>query len=290
MQFRILGPVTVIDEAGTSLPLGPPRQHTLLAALLLHLGEPMPVDRLIGLLWDEDAAPPSAATIVHGSVAGLRRTLEPAGTRDGGRLLVTQASGYALRVAAEQVDAARFERLVAEGRSQLRDDPRRASGLLAQALSLWHGPALAGVDAPFAGGAVHRLGELRLEALEARAGADLALGMHADLVGELAELVNQHPLRERLWAKLMVALYQCGRQSDALPPTRRPAVCWTSNSASCRGRSWGVCSTRCCGITPHSTLLARPGRDRRCPARSASSWAGSGRAASSPSCSTPTGW
>jgi predicted ATPase/DNA-binding SARP family transcriptional activator len=215
MQFQILGPVTVIDEAGASLPLGPPRQHALLAALLLHLGEPMPVDRLIGLLWG-DVAPGSAATIVHGSVAGLRRTLEPAGTGGRGRLLVTQASGYALRVAAEQVDAARFERLVAEGRSQVADDPRRASGLLAQALSLWHGPALAGVDAPFVAGAVHRLGEQRIEALEARAGADLALGRHADLVSELGELVEQHPLRERLWAQLMVALYRCGRQSDAL--------------------------------------------------------------------------
>ena len=215
MQFRILGPVTVIDETGASLPLGPPRQHALLAALLLHPGESMPVDRLIDLLWG-DAAPASAATIVHGSVAGLRRALEPAGTPGHSRLLVTQASGYALDVAAEQVDAARFERLVADGRSQVADDPRRASGLLTRALSLWHGPALAGVDAPFAAGAVHRLGELRLEALEARADADLALGKHTDLVSELGELVTQHPLRERLWAQLMVAFYRCGRQSDAL--------------------------------------------------------------------------
>jgi predicted ATPase len=173
----------------------------------------MPVDRLIGLLWGS-AAPASAATIVHGSVAGLRRTLESAGS--GSQLLVTRASGYALRVAAEQVDAARFERLAAEGRSQLRDDPRRASGLLAQALSLWHGPALAGMGAPFAAGAAHRLEELRLEALEARVGADLSLGKHTDLVSELDELVKQHPLRERLWAQLMVVLYRCGRQSDAL--------------------------------------------------------------------------
>src|SRR6185312_8094622 len=98
----------------------------------------------------------------------------------------------------------------------VRGDPRRASGLLAQALSLWHGPALAGVGAPFAVGAAGRLGELRLEALEARTGADLALGKHTDLVSELGELVKQHPLRERLWAQLMVALYRCGRQSDAL--------------------------------------------------------------------------
>jgi DNA-binding SARP family transcriptional activator len=215
MQFRILGPVTVIDEAGASLPLGPPRQHALLAALLLHPGEPLPVGQLIGLLWG-DAAPASAATIVHGSVAGLRRTLERAGTRRRGQLLVTQASGYTLRVAREQVDAACFESLVAEGRSQVRDDPRRASGLLAQALSLWHGPALAGVDAPFVVGAVHRLEELRLQALEARVDADLALGKHTDLVSELDALVKQHPLRERLQAQLMVTLYRCGRQSDAL--------------------------------------------------------------------------
>ncbi|HVT68095.1 MAG TPA: BTAD domain-containing putative transcriptional regulator, partial [Trebonia sp.] len=215
MQFRILGPVRVIDDAGASLALGPPRQHALLAALLLHPGEPVPIDRLIGMLWG-DAAPASAATIVHGSVAGLRRTLEAAGTGGASSLLVTQASGYTLRAAAEQVDAPRFERLVADGRSRMRDDPRQASELLAQALSLWHGPALAGVGAPFAAGAVQRLEELRLEALEARAGADLALGRHADLTSELGELVKQHPLRERLWAQLMVALYRCGRQSDAL--------------------------------------------------------------------------
>lgn len=215
MEFRILGPVAVIDEAGTSLPLGPPRQHALLAALLLHLGEPMPVGRLIGLLWG-DAAPASAATIVHGSVAGLRRTLQPAGTPGRDCLLVTQASGYTLRAAAEQVDATRFERLAAEGRIQVGNDPRRASDLLAQALSLWHGPALAEVSAPFAADAAHRLEELRLEALEARAEAGLALGEHADLAGELGVLVKEHPLRERLRAQLMVALYRCGRQADAL--------------------------------------------------------------------------
>ena len=213
MQFRILGPVEVLDDDGVSVPLGPPRQHALLAALLVHLGEPMPVERLIGLLWGE-AAPPSAPTIVHGSVAGLRRALEAVGSR--GRVLVRQASGYALGVPANDVDALRFEQLVDEGRRQVRDDPEQASALLARALSSWHGPPLAGVNAPFAAGAVHRLEELRLEAVEARAEADLALGRHTDLVSELEAIVSEHPLRERPWALLMVALYRCGRQSDAL--------------------------------------------------------------------------
>ncbi|MGI5242084.1 BTAD domain-containing putative transcriptional regulator [Dactylosporangium sp. CA-139066] len=215
MEFQILGSVTVIDDAGTTVPLGPPRQHALLAALLLHPGDPLPVDRLIGLLWGEHA-PASAATIVHGSVAGLRRALEQDSGANQPRVLVTGAGGYTLQAGPEQVDAMRFERLVAEGRSHLRDDPRRASPLLAQALSLWRGPALAGVDAPFVPNAAHRLEELRLDALAARADADLALGAHADLVGELAALVRQYPLRERLWAQLMVALYRCGRQADAL--------------------------------------------------------------------------
>ncbi|MFG2045062.1 BTAD domain-containing putative transcriptional regulator [Dactylosporangium sp. NPDC048998] len=218
MEFRILGHVTVIDDAG-DVPLGPPRHHALLAALLLHPGAPLSVERLIGLLWGE-AAPASAATIVHGSVAGLRRALEQRPGANRPRALVTHVGGYTLRVMPEQVDAMRFERLVAEGRRHVRDDPRRASPLLAQALSLWRGPALAGVDAPFVPDAAHRLEELRLDALVARADADLALGAHADLVGELETLVQQHPLRERLWAQLMVALYRCGRQAEALTAYR----------------------------------------------------------------------
>ncbi len=121
-----------------------------------------------------------------------------------------------LDVRAEQVDALRFEQLLSEGRRHLRTDPHRAAATLSKALSLWRGPAMAGIEGNFVRDAAHRLEELRLDALEARIEADLAAGRHADVVGELESLVARNPLRERLWAHLMVALYRCGRQADAL--------------------------------------------------------------------------
>ncbi|TNC25191.1 BTAD domain-containing putative transcriptional regulator [Amycolatopsis alkalitolerans] len=208
MQFRILGPVAVIGDDGDGIPLGPPRQHALLAVLLLHLGTPLSVGHLVDLLWG-DAAPASAATIVHGSIAGLRRALAAG-------LLVTEPGGYTIRARPDQVDMLRFERLLGQGRNALPADPKTASAVLADALSLWRGPALAGVDAPFVAETANRLDELRCDAVEAKAEADLALGRHAHLVGELEVLVAQHPLRERLRAHLMVALYRCGRQAEAL--------------------------------------------------------------------------
>lgn len=216
MQFRILGPMEVVDAEGRSLPLGPPRQRALLALLVLHLEVPLSVDRLVDFLWG-GAAPDTATTIVHGSIAGLRRALRKGRVRaTTARLIVTGPGGYVLDVPGEQVDAIRFERLLSEGLRHLRTDPYRAAATLSEALSLWRGPALAGIDADFARDAAGRLEELRLDALEARMDADLALGRHAELVGELESLVARNPFRERLWAQLMVALYRCGRQADSL--------------------------------------------------------------------------
>ena len=209
LDFRILGPFEVVrDGEPVELPAGKPR--ALLALLLLHAGEVVSVDRLVDKLWGE-SPPPTAAKNVQGYVARLRRAL-------GDDVLVTHAPGYALRVDLEQVDASRFRRLVEEARLE---EPAAAARRLEDALALWHGAPLADFTyEPFAQDEISRLGELRLSALEERVEADLALGRHAAVVAELESLVRAHPVRERLQGQLLVALYRCGRQADALKAYR----------------------------------------------------------------------
>ena len=223
VDFRILGPIEVVDAEGRSLPLGPPRQHTLLVVLLLHLGVPLPVDLLVDFLWGE-TPPETAVTILHGSVAGLRRALGQGRSRGavaGG--IVTRPGGYVLDVRAEQVDAFRFEQLLSEGRRHLRADPHRAAATLSEALSLWRGPAMAGIDVNVVRDSAQRLEELRLDALEARIEADLAVGRHADVVGELESLVARNPLRERFWTHVMSPSTGVDANLTRSPPTRRSA-------------------------------------------------------------------
>ncbi|HET7516475.1 MAG TPA: AfsR/SARP family transcriptional regulator, partial [Actinomycetes bacterium] len=175
-------------------------------------GEVTSADRLIDLLWGDDAPgnPPNALQAV---VTRLRRALSPHG-RD---LLVTRTPGYALAVGHGQVDAARFEGLLAQASGLLQHDPATASDLLGQALGLWRGPALQDLaDHDLIQHEIARLEELRLAALEARIQAELALGRHSEVLGELQPLAATHPLRERLQGQLMVALYRAGRQADAL--------------------------------------------------------------------------
>ena len=214
--FRLLGPVAVLDPAGTPLPVGGPRRRALLAALLLHPGTSLPVDRLVGMLWP-DPPPSTASTMVHGAVAAIRRILEPGAPH----VLVTRDGGYVLEVAPEWVDAARFERDLEAGQRLLATSPQRASSLLAEALAEWRGPALAGVEEPFARAAAARLDDLRVQCHELYADAELRLGRHHTMVARLEELVVAHPLREELCAQLIVALYRCGRQADALAAYRR---------------------------------------------------------------------
>ena len=154
--------------------------------------------------------------MVHGAIAGLRRVLEPNRHGDAFEVLVRRNEGYALQIAPEQVDAVRFERLLAAGRRLVDTSPARASGLLADGLSEWRAPALAGVEEHFARAAATRLDELRLQCVELHADAELRLGHHHDVVVAIEDLVAAHPLRERLCAHLMLALYRCGRQADAL--------------------------------------------------------------------------
>jgi DNA-binding SARP family transcriptional activator/DNA-binding beta-propeller fold protein YncE len=185
--------------------------------LLLHANEVVPSDRLIDELWGE-APPESAANMLQGYVSHLRKTLEPGRGRGEHELLVSRAPGYVLKIEREQLDSARFEQLTGEGRNLLEGgDPDAAAERLRTALGLWRGPALADLAyEPFARADVERLEELRLGALEDRIDADLQLGRHDALVGELRELVGRQPLRERLRAQLIAALYRCGRQAEAL--------------------------------------------------------------------------
>ena len=206
MDFRILGPLAVDDLA-----LGGARQRAVLAVLLVHANEAVSADRLVGALWGEDA-PPTAVKSLQVAVSRLRREL------GAGDVVETTASGYRVRVGPGELDLDRFEGAAAAGRESLAAAvPARAAEQLREALDEWRGPALADLAAlPFAAAEIARLEEQRLEVLEARVEADLAVGRHAELVGELRALVAEHPWRERLHAHLMLALYRTGRQADAL--------------------------------------------------------------------------
>jgi DNA-binding SARP family transcriptional activator len=208
MEFRILGPLEV-SEHGRTLELGATKQQTLLGVLLLHPGEVVSPARLMHELWGE-APPASAAKAVQGYVSGLRRVL-------GADRIVTRTRGYVLAPARDELDAAVFERLAADAQARLAGDPAAAAELLREALALWRGEPLQGLDFEgLARNEAERLAEQRLAVLERRVEADLAVGRHAELVAELQELVAAHPFRERLRAHLMLALYRSGRQADAL--------------------------------------------------------------------------
>ena len=216
MEFRVLGHLEV-ERAGEPLRLGSFRQRTLLALLLIHANEVVSSDRIIDELWgDETALDHHNALWVH--VSNLRSALEPdRGPRSEGTVVLTRSPGYVLEVAPEQLDVWRFERLLHEGRTLLDDDPAAAAIATAEALALWRGrPYEDFAYESFAQTEIVRLEELRLEAVELRIEADLRRGLASELVGELEALVRQHPLRERMAALLMLALYRAGRQGDAL--------------------------------------------------------------------------
>jgi DNA-binding SARP family transcriptional activator len=205
LEFRILGPLEVSDETGP-IALGGQRQRALLAILLLDVGRVVAMDRLVDLLWGEDA-PKTATASLQNTVARLRKAL-------GSDVLETRAPGYVLRVTTDQLDAGRFERALVHAR---RLPPEERRDLLQRSLALWRGPALADFAFDdFAQSAIRRLEELRLVAHGERIDADLELGRHGDVVGELETLVRDHPLRETFRRQLMLALYRAGRQAEAL--------------------------------------------------------------------------
>lgn len=213
VRFGVLGPLTVWTSGGVEVPVAERKVRTLLAALLVHSGHPVSTDRLVESLWGE-RPPGNPSNTLQTKISQLRRTLEHAGP--GGRDLVAhRASGYLLRVAPESVDSTRFRTLLADARRQ--PELRRRVELLTDALALWRGAAYVDVaDAPFAAPAAQRLEEERLSTQEDLVGARLELGEHTAVVGELQALVAEHPLRERLHALQMRALYRVGRQGEAL--------------------------------------------------------------------------
>ena len=213
IDYRLLGPLEV-TAGGHALDVGGPKQRALLAILLLHANQPVPRDVLIEQLWGESPpAGPDHAVEVY--VWRLRKTLDPVA---GSPCVLTRAGGYLLRAAPEQVDLVRFERLAHDGQRSLAEGQAdRAAGKFREALALWRGPPLADFRGEaFAQARITGLEKLRAEVAEDRIEADLALGQHARVVGELEAIVASRPLRERPYQQLMVALYRCGRQADAL--------------------------------------------------------------------------
>ena len=216
MEFRILGPLEVVDD-GRVLALPTGTQRTLLALLIVNANRVLAPDVIAEAVWGADL-PASGPKALAFHVSRLRDALAP-GRRPGAAAggLVTEAGGYVLRADPEAIDAVRFERLAREGHALLADDPAAARAELAEALGLWRGDPLLDVAyADFAQAEIRRLDELRLGALEDRLDAEIALGAHATAIPELEALLEANPLRERVRALLMLALYRAGRQAEAL--------------------------------------------------------------------------
>lgn len=232
VQVAVLGPLEVRRD-GVPVDLGAPKPRSVLTALALSAGRPVSVDALLDLVWG-DSPTPGAISTLHAYVSGLRKVLEPdRSRRQAATVLVTQAPGYALRVAPSDLDAHVFTTTVTSWHRRLSGplvgDPGVPADVLAEgvgalddALALWRGEAYAELgDLPAAVAERGHLEELRLVALEDRAWAGLALGDDATVAAELETLTAAHPLRERLWALRALALVRSGRQAEALDTLRR---------------------------------------------------------------------
>jgi DNA-binding SARP family transcriptional activator/tetratricopeptide (TPR) repeat protein len=212
-EVRVLGPVEVVWD-GKVIDIGGAKARALVARLLVDRGLVISVDRLVDSLWTDHEG--NAEIALRSTISRLRKKVREAGAT--AQLIVTRAPGYVLDLPAEATDANRFENLVSEGRRQLgRRRPTEARRLLIEAQGLWRGGAYSDVsDEPFARAEARRLEELLQTAIETRIDAEMTMGLHEDLVGELETLTSAHPLRERLWSQRMLALYRCGRQGEAL--------------------------------------------------------------------------
>jgi DNA-binding SARP family transcriptional activator len=210
LDFRILGPLEVVGESGR-VRLGGPKQRATLAILLLNANRVVSVERLADDLYT-GAVPVTAVTQVQRQISELRKALASPSA------IETRSPGYVLHLSPDQLDLYRFERRTDEASHALEGgDVRTAASLLREALDLWRGSPLADLAyESFARSSIERLEEIRLAAVEQRIEVELRLGRHAELVGELEGLAAEHPLRERLRAQLMLALYRSGRQAEAL--------------------------------------------------------------------------
>ncbi len=210
-EFRILGPVEVVS-AGEALRLGGPKQRALLALLLLRRNEVLSRERLIDAIWGEEP-PGSAANSLQVYVHGLRRVLGP-------ERIERSGSGYRIHVEPGELDLERFESLVRHAKGALAARPADAADHLREALALWRGAPIADLAGEPVTAELNGLEDARIAAIELRNDAELALGRHEELVGELAALVTEHPYRERLREQEILALYRSGRQKDALEAYR----------------------------------------------------------------------
>jgi predicted ATPase/DNA-binding SARP family transcriptional activator len=215
LDYRILGPLEVVRD-GSSLRLGGAKQKAVLAILILHAGKLVSLDKLVDDLWLEEP-PRSAVNVVQSYISRLRRLLSTAKTPGDG-IVLSQPSGYVLDAPAELIDRHRVKDALVRGKAALEANRAgEASERLSAALTLFRGPALADFRyEPWAQADVEQIEELEMAVREARIDAELALGRHADVIGELDYLVTGHPAREHFAAQLMVALYRTGRQSEAL--------------------------------------------------------------------------
>jgi len=208
LQYRVLGPLDVIDGSGRRLPVGGAQQQSVLVSLLLRAGQTVTLERLVTELWEEP--PETAVKTVQVYVSRLRHEL-PAGA------IVTRPGGYTLVLDGDELDLQTFEGRADEGRAALAaGDCEQAAQLLRESLALWRGPPLAGLTSEAFRREAERLEELRLRALEVRIEADLGCGREREIVPELQTFVKEHPFRERPRAQLMLALYRSGRPGDAL--------------------------------------------------------------------------
>ena len=213
MEFRILGPLEVLRDDGP-LKLGGPKQRAVLAHLIVRSNRVVPAGLLIDELWGEEP-PESARNTLQTYVYRLRKVLGDARIEAG-------SGGYLLHAEPNEIDAGRFEELVRQAKGSLSSDPSAALAALDAGLALWRGDALADLtDEPSLRGEIARLEELRLAATEHRISTELAMGSHTTAISELEALTARYPLRERLWAHLMLALYRGGRQAEALDAYER---------------------------------------------------------------------
>jgi DNA-binding SARP family transcriptional activator len=271
LRFCVLGPLEVVGDSGP-LRLGGPKQRATLAILVLNANRVVSIDRLADDLY-AGAPPVTAVTQVQRQVSDLRKVLSSAD------VIETRPPGYVLRVAREQLDLDRFERLAHHGRTALaQGDAQSAADLLRDALRLWRGDALADLAyESFARTSIERLNEIRLAVLEQRIEADLLLGHHAELVGELEQLVADNPLQERFRAQLMLALYRSGRQAEALDVYRQtratlveelgieptPALQELERAILTQGRTLDLGAPRAADAAGARTVLVVPSRDDR---------------------------
>jgi DNA-binding SARP family transcriptional activator len=216
-RFRLLGPLVVTAEHGAPVDLGGHRQAAVLAALLVQANRVVPRDRLVQQVWGNQA-PPTAPATLQAYLSNLRRLLEPGrAPRAPSQVIVRRATGYVAQVDPGELDALRFEELVARARARTATAPEDARRDFVQALALWQGAALADFpDEPFAAGPAARWESLRLSAREDLFELQLAAGEHASALPEMEALLRGHPLRERLCGQLIVAQYRTGLQTEAL--------------------------------------------------------------------------